>query len=75
MTPSFAAFTWEPSDTLVVMNWSLHRGDAGAVQAAAKEAARSASPSALAERLVEQAWSRELLAYAAVAVLRLEGDA
>jgi hypothetical protein len=74
-TPSVAEFAWEAGDTLVVMNWSLHRGNASAMQAMAEEAARSASPAALAERLVEQAWSRELLAYAAVAVLRLDGEA
>lgn len=66
-----ATLDWRPGDTLVLVNWSLHRGRADMADDVAVEAAKVTSSSELTEHLAERGFAREQPAFAAVAVLGL----
>lgn len=69
--PSLAKIEWHAGDRLVLMNWSLHRGNERAAQEVAIALQKSSSPAAFAEQLAEEGFARAHAAFAAVAVIDL----
>ncbi|HYO98274.1 MAG TPA: hypothetical protein VER33_27405 [Polyangiaceae bacterium] len=70
--PDYLAATVEAGDTLLLVSGSAFRGASGSFDDAAFAAAGHASPTILAERLAEVAFSETNAPYAAVVALRFE---